>query len=297
MSSSTATAVPVQDIHLQLFEQGSRTYYNATRFFPRELRERVTLLYAFVRKADSLVDDIPQDRAGFEAFCKAFESLREAAAVDLSIVNSPDVDPVIGGFVYLEKTCPFDPAWADAFLYSMRLDLEKSHYDSLNETLEYIYGSAEVIGLFMARIMGLPDDSLEGAKMLGRAMQYINFLRDADEDNELGRRYIPLRESGLAGLDKASASKQPLVFEKFYREELNRFRRWQADADTAFKYIPRRYRIPIRTASDMYLWTAEQIYRDPWVIFDRQVKPGKLRIILRGLANTLRGGMPRKMRY
>jgi phytoene synthase len=47
----------------------------------------------------------------------------------------------------------------------------------------------------------------------------------------------------------------------------------------------------------MYLWTAEQIYRDPWVIYQRQVKPHKLRIILRGLANTFRGGMPRKMRY
>jgi phytoene synthase len=294
---STAATVPVLDIHTRLFEQGSRTYYNATRFFPEEVRRKVTLLYAFVRKADSLVDDVPQDREGFERFCKDFDTLRHAAAVDLSVLESDDVDPVIAGFVYLEKTCPFDPAWADAFLYSMRLDLDKSEYNSLDETLEYIYGSAEVIGLFMARLMELPPEALEGAKMLGRAMQYINFLRDADEDNGLGRRYIPLGDSGLAGLDQASASKQPTVFEDFYRKELNRFRGWQAEADKAFRFIPRKYRIPIRTASDMYLWTAEQIYRDPWVIYQRQVKPHKLRIILRGLANTLRGGMPRKMRY
>jgi phytoene synthase len=294
---SSAAAVPVSDIHNRLFEQGSRTYYNATRFFPEAVRKHVTLLYAFVRKADSLVDDLPQDREGFERFCRDFETLRHAAAVDMSVLTSDEADPVIAGFVYLEKTLKFDSAWADAFLHSMRLDLDKAEYDSLDETLEYIYGSAEVIGLFMARIMDLPYQALEGAKMLGRAMQYINFLRDADEDNGLGRRYIPLGDSGLSGLDEASASKQARAFEAFYREELNRFRKWQAEADKAFKYIPRKFRIPIRTASDMYLWTAEQIYRDPWVIYRRQVKPAKSRILLRGIANALRGGMPRKMRY
>lgn len=284
-------------VHRELFAAGSKTYYNATRFFPRELKKKVTLLYAFVRKADSLVDDIPQDEPGFRRFCSDFQDLRHAYSRNPDAVLQVGVDPVIAGFVELEAVCGFDPAWADAFLYSMELDLHKSEYNSLDETLEYIYGSAEVIGLFMARIMELPDEALYGAKMLGRAMQYINFLRDIHEDIGLGRRYIPLENVPFDSLKEADTRKYPSEFEAFIRRELQRFTSWQEEADAAFAYIPRSFRIPVRTASDMYLWTAEQIYTDPWVIYRMQVKPSKPRIMLRGIANMLRGGMPRKIAY
>lgn len=285
------------EVHQRLFLQGSRTYYNASKFFPPEKRELVTLLYAFVRKADSLVDDMPQDREGFLAFRRDYEALHRAAAVDRQILASPEVDPVIAGFVYLEYLLGFDVLWAQAFLDSMAMDLEISEYDSIDETLNYIYGSAEVIGLFMAKIMGLNEASFDGAKMLGRAMQYINFLRDADEDRQLGRRYLPLVDTPLTSLDEAECRAKPQAFLDYYRRELERFRGWQKEADRAFSYIPRRYRIPIRTASDMYLWTAEQIYEDPWIIFQRQVKPSKTRVLVSGASNWLRGGKPRRLAY
>lgn len=287
----------LQQVHLDLFAAGSKTYYNATRFFPDDLKKKVTLLYAFVRKADSLVDDQPQDEPGFRRFCSDFRSLREEFASDSHAVLQPDADPVIAGFVELEELCGFDPAWADAFLYSMELDLHKSEYNCLDETLEYIYGSAEVIGLFMAGIMELPREAFHGARMLGRAMQYINFLRDIHEDIGLGRRYIPLEDVPFSSLREAETRKYPREFETFMRRELSRFTGWQEEADTSFAYIPRSFRIPVRTASDMYLWTAEQIYEDPWVIYRRQVKPSKTRIMLRGAANVIRGGMPRKIAY
>ena len=68
------------------------------------------------------------------------------------------------------------------FLGSMAADLTRRFYRTEAETLEYVYGSAEVIGLFMARIMRLPEEALPAARMLGRAMQFINFIRDAAED-------------------------------------------------------------------------------------------------------------------
>ena len=74
------------------------------------------------------------------------------------------------------------------------MDIKKKEYNSLEETLEYIYGSAEVIGFFMAKIIGLSDESLYYAGRLGRSMQYINFIRDIEEDNNLGRRYLVIIE-------------------------------------------------------------------------------------------------------
>jgi 15-cis-phytoene synthase len=146
-----------------------------------------------------------------------------------------------------------------------------------------------VIGLFMARIMDLPEAALPYARLLGRAMQYINFIRDIDEDLHLGRRYLPLGPSGLSSLDADYSLAHPDEYRTFIDFHLGLYKGWQKEAEKGFAMIPRRYRIPIRTASDMYRWTAYRIQNDPWVVFRRKVKPGKSRIVLQALGNALAG--------
>ncbi len=90
----------------------------------------------------------------------------------------------------------------------MEHDLSESSCETLEDVLTYIYGSAEVIGLFMARIMDLDEASFPYAAMLGRAMQYINFIRDIAEDNELGRRYLPLLDTSLVSLKEGGEAKK-----------------------------------------------------------------------------------------
>jgi phytoene synthase len=177
------------------------------------------------------------------------------------------------------------------------MDTEKSCYDTLEETLQYIYGSAEVIGLFMARIMELPREAEHYAMMLGRAMQYINFIRDIDEDLELGRRYLPLERSGLTELSGEEVRRHPHRFAAFIREHLRRYNEWQAEAEKGYRYLPRRYLVPIKTAADMYAWTGRIIRNDPEVVFRRKVKPGRWRIVLRGVGNMITGYAGRKPAY
>jgi phytoene synthase len=167
------------------------------------------------------------------------------------------------------------------------MDLTKTDYATLDETLQYIYGSAEVIGLFMARIMELPEESYEAAKILGRAMQYINFIRDIEEDNSLGRTYLPLSGSGLQSLQKSHAEANKDIFVTFVRDNIALYREWQTKAEEGYKYIPHRYLIAIKTAADMYGWTARVIENDPFVVFESKVKPSKTRIILKVLANAM----------
>src|SRR5690606_4617491 len=98
------------------------------------------------------------------------------------------------------------------------------------EVLEYIYGSAEVIGLMMAQVIGLPKESFEHAKYLGRAMQYINFIRDIAEDLELGRVYFPqsdLRSYGLENLTEEHVKQHPEQFTKLIQTQLDRYCQWQ----------------------------------------------------------------------
>jgi phytoene synthase len=117
-------------------------------------------------------------------------------------------------------------------------------------------------------------------------MQYINFIRDIDEDVQLGRRYLPLEQCGLRELSPESARRYPHRFSAFVHEHLRRYCQWQQEAEAGYRFLPRRYLVPIKTAADMYAWTGRVISADPLVVFRRKVKPGKLRIVLRGLANA-----------
>ncbi len=265
-------------VHRRVFRKGSRTYFNSSLFFPPAVRDDVFVLYGFVRTADNFVDAVPQDERGFAAFKARWERARAGAAVD---------DVIVASFADLARRRDFDPAWTEAFLRSMEMDLHKRRYDCLEETLEYVYGSAEVIGLFMARLMDLPDESHHGARMLGRAMQYINFVRDIAEDLSLGRTYLPLSGSGLRDLAEETARQSPDAFTAFVRRQLDLYRGWQQEAERAYRFLPRRTLIPIKTAADMYSWTAATIAADPFVVYRRKVKPGRARILLRILANAL----------
>ncbi len=268
----------VDTIHRDTFKAGSKTYYNSSIFFPEDVRRDVYVLYGFVRVADNFVDAIPQDTEGFYRFRKRYERAMSGYTTN---------DTIIDSFVELATRKQFDPEWTDAFLCSMELDINKGVYETIDETLEYIYGSAEVIGLFMATIFGLPEKSYRYAQYLGRAMQYINFIRDIDEDRRLGRIYLPTEELDLPALDEDSARSFPEKFERFIEKQIDRYRQWQDVAESGYAYLPKRYRIAVKSASDMYNWTARKIAADPFVVFRRKVKPSKSRIILQGIANSV----------
>lgn len=269
----------VHEQHEQIFRTGSKTYYFSSRFFPPAVREDVYALYGFVRVADNLVDEMPVDPQRFHDFRRLYTQSWEN--------QSASGDRIIDTFIELQRRKRFDPAWTEAFLDSMEHDLLKSTCDTMDETLTYIYGSAEVIGLFMAKIMDLPEESHHAAAMLGRAMQYINFIRDIAEDNHLGRRYLPLTDTTLTSLSREEALSSKSEFTRFIKAEIERYRGWQREAAAGYHFIPKRYRIPIMTAADMYCWTSRQIEQDPLVVFERRVKPRKARILRKGVAHTL----------
>jgi len=270
-----------QSKHYQIFRNGSRTYFHSSLFFPPEVRKDVFILYAFVRQADDFVDSIPQQKQEFKAFCDRWKCAAEGCITG---------DVVIDGFAGLAALKQFDCEWIDAFLSSMRADLSKSRYETQVELDQYLYGSAEVIGLMMARILDLPEKSFPYARLLGRSMQYINFIRDIAEDLTLGRVYFPqeyVRRCGLSGLEESDARAAPEQFRFFIRQQIAQYYRWQVEGERGYRFIPYRYLIPIRTAAEMYKWTATLIARDPFVIYRTFVRPSISRIIMRILYNSV----------
>jgi phytoene synthase len=260
------------------FKRGSKTYFYSSIFFSKEVRDNVFVLYSFVRKTDNFVDVVPQLKDEFYRFKDAYyEALQGKASADI-IINS---------FVELMHHKSFQSAWIDAFFESMEMDLTKQRYETVEEILHYIYGSAEVIGLMMAKILNLDPQSYPFAQYLGRAMQYINFIRDIEEDLALGRTYLPLCDSPLERLNFDYVIKRQDAFCEFIRTHIGLYLQWQKEAEKGFSYIPKRCLIPIKTASDMYQWTAERIYYNPLVIFQKKVKPSIPRIVLQIATNSL----------
>jgi phytoene synthase len=259
-------------LHAEIFRRGSRTYFYSSIWFPDAVRRDVFALYAFVRSADDFVDAVPQDGPGFFAFRSRYEAALRGEASG---------DPVIDPFIQLMHRRDFDPAWVAAFLDAMQQDLSVSRYETLEQTIGYMYGSAEVVGLMMSRILGLAPEASESARMLGRAMQYINFIRDIAEDLDLGRTYFPaveLERFDLSNLSSDEVLARPEAFRAFLRGQLDYYFAWQSEAEVGFRFIPYRTRIPVRTASELYKWTGRKIWADPAVVFRRKVKPSRSRV-------------------
>jgi phytoene synthase len=267
----------------RIFRRGSTTFFLSSLFFPAEVRRDVFALYAFVRRADDFVDAVPPRPAEY----RAFEAAYLAAAG-----GRPSGNGVVDDFVRLQQRRGFERAWVDAFFGAMEADLTVTRYATLADVERYMYGSAEVVGLMMARIFGLPDESHPYARLLGKAFQYVNMIRDVEEDVGLGRTYLPLERLehfGLSSLDTAYARRRPEQFAAFVREQIGHYRAWQAGAELGFRFIPPRYRVAVAAASDMYRHTADRIEADPLLVLRRKVKPSRARVLWRVACNWARG--------
>lgn len=259
-----------------IFQKGSTTYFFSSLFFPHHTRREITQLYAFVRTADNYVDRIPQDIQGFLTF--KTQTLQ-------ALATGTSSNPIIHSFAQLYHRKKLKKEWVMAFFTSMQTDTYKHAYKTYKELQGYMYGSAEVIGLMIACILKLPKEAYPYAQKLAEAMQLINIIRDVAEDAGLGRVYIPqedLKRFQLKTIDSSTPQ-----FARLIRYQINRYLSIQKEAEKGYRYLPKHYRIAIKTAADMYHWVAMRLYQNPSLIFKTKLKPSKSRIIMQGVYNTL----------
>jgi len=185
-------------------ETYSTSFSLATRMLGPSIRQDIYNIYGFVRFADEIVDSFHDYEK--EILFKRFENALEEALQDRISLN-----PILNSFQNTVYKYNIDKELIDTFMSSMRLDLTKSNYATAEEFNEYIYGSADVVGLMCLKVFVKGDvdkySSLkESAMNLGSAFQKVNFLRDLKEDHEtLSRTYFP--NTNLDALDEISKQK------------------------------------------------------------------------------------------
>lgn len=170
----------------KIMKSCARNYYFASLFLPRNIKEDIFALYAFVRFFDDIVDE-ENNFDKFVSYKKKFlDSIKK---------NFSDFDLFQANLEIIRKY-GINPEFYISFLKSMEMDFYKRRYISWEELSDYTYGSAEVIGIMIAKIFGINDESIiYYAKKLGYAMQLTNFLRDLGEDYyRRDRIYFPKEE-------------------------------------------------------------------------------------------------------
>ncbi|RDC62227.1 phytoene/squalene synthase family protein [Adhaeribacter pallidiroseus] len=149
----------------------------------------VYAVYGFVRYADEIVDTFHDHDKG--ALLQEFKESTYKA-----ITSKISLNPILHAFQLVVHQYQIEHEFIEAFLHSMEMDLEGKRYDK-DLYDEYIYGSAEVVGLMCLRVFCEGDRELfeklkEPARSLGAAFQKVNFLRDMKSDyQERGRVYFP----------------------------------------------------------------------------------------------------------
>lgn len=238
----------------------STSFTLATKMLAPSIRQDIYNIYGFVRFADEIVDSFhAYDKK--QLFEKFSADLKEALDYKISL------NPILNSFQKTVHSYHIPIHLIDSFMKSMRQDLDKKIYTSEEEYKEYIYGSADVVGLMCLQVFVKGDikkynELKTSAMALGSAFQKVNFLRDLKNDfEELNRSYFP--GVNLKQLDETSKKEIIADIEKDFKLGL-----------AGIKDLPMEAKFGVYTAYRYYYQLLHKLEETP----SKEIKNKRIRI-------------------
>ena len=267
--TAALTAVTLEESYARCRELNKRygtTYYWSTKVLPRVKQHHVWALYAFCRYADDIVDDLgPAPVAQREAALREF-----ADRFFVDVAHGSSDDPVLKAVVHTVRAFDIDVDCFRRFIRSMTMDLTIDRYDTWDDLLVYMDGSAAVIGEMMLPILEpLRPEALGHARDLGNAFQLTNFLRDIGEDLERGRQYVPQEDLRRFGVDLTERRVSP-EFVELMRFEIARCRELYSSADLGVGMLPPASARCIEAARVLYGRILDKIEAQQYDVFTKR---------------------------
>jgi 15-cis-phytoene synthase len=183
----------------KILQAFSSSFFLVTRFLPQSKRTRVAAVYAAVRYPDEIVDTFAvtesQKRSLLNEWREHYATALACRTVRASLVEG--VPTILAAFAQIVRESGIPPEHYQAFLDAMGRDIAPRPFVSFEDLVSnYVYGSAIVVGYFLAHVYGVSSaatltDAYAAAADLGTALQLTNFARDFREDEARGRTYIP----------------------------------------------------------------------------------------------------------
>ncbi len=257
------------------------------------------MLYAWCRHCDDVIDN---QELGFnnkpqtaETTQKILAELREKtqAAID----NIPSEDQVFEGLRYVLKRNEIPGRYPLELLEGFAMDATAHKYRSMEDTLQYCYYVAGVVGIMMAYVMGTRNPvALQRATDLGIAFQLTNISRDIIEDAQVGRIYLPadwLTEAGIPAAEITEA-KHSLKLAKVVERLLNEADRYYNSANEGLRALGFRSAWAVATARDIYRAISETVRKRGQTAWQQRViirKRRKLLGIAEGMLDAARASL------
>ena len=238
----------------------STSFSLATRMLSSSIRTHIYNIYGFVRFADEIVDS-------FHSYNKMQLFNRFEESLYLSIKNKISLNPILNSFQMTVNLYHIDIDFIKSFMTSMRWDLSKKTYRTEKEYKDYIYGSADVVGLMCLKVFVKGDKRLfeklkKPAMHLGSAFQKVNFLRDLKSDTEnLNRLYFP--DVNIDSFDENSKSKI-----------INEIKEDFKQGKTGIFQLPNESKFGVYTAYKYYLRLLKKLKKTP----STEIKSKRIRV-------------------
>ncbi|MEP6630039.1 MAG: phytoene/squalene synthase family protein [Lapillicoccus sp.] len=247
------------------------TYYWGTLLLPPERRRHVYAVYALCRMADDIVDAPSATTPGsVERTGAELEVFRER--VGKAIAGEPTDEPIMAAIADSFARCDIPMENVDRFFGAMAQDLTQSSYETWDDLVAYMEGSAAVIGEMMLPVLKPLSRSAFGpARSLGFAFQLTNFLRDIGEDLDRGRVYVPQEDLRRFGADPWVRVVTP-EWRELMRFEIARNRELYAQADAGIPMLPSSSARCVGTARELYARILEGIEQSDYDVFTGRVR-------------------------
>ncbi|NES26106.1 phytoene/squalene synthase family protein [Micromonospora terminaliae] len=281
----------------ELHRRHGRTYYLATRLLPAWKRRHVHALYGFTRYADEIVDRTEELPPAERAARLAEWSARFVAGLH----GEPVDDPLLPAVLHTIAVFDLDRDDFASFLRSMTMDLTVLAYPTYDHLLDYMEGSAAVIGTMMLPILGSSDPAAarEPARQLGFAFQLTNFIRDVAEDLDRGRTYLPDEDLAAFGVTRddliaarAAGRATPRIRE-LIEYEVTRAQAHYAAAAPGIPLLAPASQACMRTAYALYGGILDEVAAQDFDVFTRRARvPGRRRMAVAAQALVTSAGAP-----
>jgi len=254
----------------RLTKEFGTTYFWGAALLPMARRRHVYAIYALCRLADDIVDDTLIDDTTridtgvrLATFASSFRSALAAGDSD---------DPVMAAVADTVTSAGIDPKSFDRFFGAMTMDLTTTSYETWDDLLGYMEGSAAVIGEMMLPVLEPTSaKARDGARALGLAFQLTNFLRDIDEDLDRGRVYVPQEDLRRYGIDIESRTVTP-QWRSLMAFEIERNRGLYDVADTGIPLLPPASARCVGTARVLYAQILDRIEAVGYDVFAERVR-------------------------
>lgn len=261
----------------------STSFFIVTRFLPPAKRAKVEAIYAAVRYPDEIVDTFSLSRQEKAWLLNDWAGQYETA-LNLRSVRErlkAGVPCFVASFAEVVHSSKIPHAYYRSFLEAMRRDLNPHPFTTLSDLIDsYVYGSAIVVGYFLAHVYGPehPNDfdrAMKSARDLGIALQLTNFLRDVAEDQRRGRLYLPLEmleEEGIKEFD-ANDTRQHLALNRVLQRMTLVSEGYYNHAQQNLDAFAEDSRAAIHACIDVYKQLNNQIRHSPRGIQHRESVP------------------------